>query len=345
MWGTEAMSWIKMRTNLPTDGRVMFVAEQTGKHHIVILGAVAWLWMLADQHTVDGKLMGYTAASVDRTVGVRGFCDALTKTPGGPWLEIHDGYLLIVDFEKHNGESAKARACNAVRASRFRHKNVREKAHETRTVVTESAHEKRTGALPREEKIREEKKKTEEGATAKPVAAPSEAQIAARWWTDQFCDRWAACHGDTFYPFKKGRDGNAMASIREVLRGPKGEDNRDLWPPIIDRYLADRRDFTVSRGHTLHHLADSIATYIAVPTGGPNGQSHAGRGYGKPGRIAAAADRRAAERASEFPEPAMQLPIAPPLRAGIAAGEPARVPGGGGVFAQGQGGAEASHGL
>lgn len=115
-----AFDWIKVRINLPTDPRVVFVASKVKKPAAHVVGACAWLWMLADEHSTDGTIVGYTTASVDRMVGIRGFCSALVAikdlpNSAGPWLEVGSGFLRIPDFHKHNGASAKARATEQAR--------------------------------------------------------------------------------------------------------------------------------------------------------------------------------------------------------------------------------------
>lgn len=295
----DAMSWIKIRTNLSTDPRVVNTSTKTGKHVCFVMGALQWLWALVDEHTEDGVLIGYTTAGIDRMVGIRGFCECLLSLKPTPWLIAHeDGRLEIANFDQHNGASAKKRVQTATRVAKFRNAPVTPPSVTGVTPALPKSVTSVTGALAREEKRREEKKKTEEGAAAKPAASPP-VDPEPPWWSEQFCQRWAAKHGGTPYPFKGGRDGKALAGIRDILRGPEGQENRHLWGPIIDRYLADGRPYTVSKGHTLHYLAESIATYIAVPTGVFNG----------PAKQHGPEQRRTEKSSREYPDTA-RLPIA-----------------------------------
>lgn len=145
-----ATDWIKMRVNLADDGRVVALACKLGAHSAHVVGALHWLWSKADQHTVDGKLHGYTPEYIDKQVGIPGFTQALSElTKAGkprPWVNISDDAVSICDFSAHNGASAKKRASTALRASKFRN------AHRNATSVTNRA--------PRTRKEQEEKRTT-----------------------------------------------------------------------------------------------------------------------------------------------------------------------------------------
>ena len=129
------MSWLKMRTNLLTDPRVVQVSIAVNKDRVWCVGACYVLWCLADAHSTDGKLRGYTPAIVDELVGYRGFSAALVSV--GWLIESSDG-VEIPRFDEHNSKSAKSRAQTASRVAKHRNAN---------TV---------TSALPRTEKRREE---------------------------------------------------------------------------------------------------------------------------------------------------------------------------------------------
>lgn len=266
-------NWIKMRTNLSTDPRVVNVAAATNKHACAIVGALHFLWSLADEHTSDGKLIGYKPEAIDRMVGVRGLCAAL-RDQHVNWLEVGEGFLQIPRFDTHNGDSAKRRANNAVRAAMARDPVQRQAGADGRA---RNAHGTRTESAPRGEEIRGEEKKDLKppSATAKPAAVvlatkpatkapakpkaePTDAQSDARWWTDRFCQAWSKSRGGAKYPFKGGRDGKAMSDIRECLDGTRG-----MWDEILERYFADRDPFTIKQGHTLHYLANRLATFMA----------------------------------------------------------------------------------
>lgn len=115
------MAWIKYRTNLPTDPRVVRVAGIVRKPVLHVTGALLAFWAVGDEHTTDGVLHGYTTEAVDELVGIRGFSDAL-RVVG--WIETGEGFVSIPDFDRHNGESAKKRAIKARNMQKYRGPNV-----------------------------------------------------------------------------------------------------------------------------------------------------------------------------------------------------------------------------
>lgn len=155
--GKDAMSWIKIRTNLATNPKVVNVAALTGKHVCFVLGALQWLWALADEHTTDGVLSGYTPAVIDRATGIRGFCDALQKLKPDPWLIVHDdGRVQIAKFDEHNGTSAKKRAQEQAKKAGQRSLGNGDRCPDV--VPAERGHV----SPPRGDQIREDKRREEE---------------------------------------------------------------------------------------------------------------------------------------------------------------------------------------
>lgn len=115
--GIYGMAWIKMRTNLATDGRVVSIARAVRCKPTMVLGALFILWSIADGQTEDGSLPGHDAASIDHAVGVKGFSDALSAVG---WLDIQPAGVTIPRFTDHNGASAKRRAEDAKRKGETR---------------------------------------------------------------------------------------------------------------------------------------------------------------------------------------------------------------------------------
>lgn len=111
-----AGDWIKMRSNLDGDPRVVYIAELL---HITELHAVGLLWKLwswADQHTIDGNAPSVTSSFLDRITCVSGFANAVEKAG---WLDLSHG-VILPRFEEHNGQTAKNRALTQTRVKRFR---------------------------------------------------------------------------------------------------------------------------------------------------------------------------------------------------------------------------------
>jgi hypothetical protein len=104
-----------------------------------------WLWL--DGVTVDGRVDGVTSQDVDGIVDAAGFANALISVG---WLQVNEEAesVVIPNFDRHNGETAKARALASKRQSKWR---------KSRNGVPYTSPSTRpsTGALP--EKRREEK--------------------------------------------------------------------------------------------------------------------------------------------------------------------------------------------
>lgn len=111
------MAWIKLRTDLVADPRVVSIALRTKRDRVTIIGGLYVLWSLADGYSVDGFIEAYTPEILDSLVGVEGFSEAL-KVIG--WLEVTPAGIKVPRFGEHNGQSAKARAQTALRVKRSR---------------------------------------------------------------------------------------------------------------------------------------------------------------------------------------------------------------------------------
>lgn len=129
--GTDVMAgdWIKMCLSLWDDGRVRLIARHASVtllarpvSRIEVLGALYRLWSLADEHSVDGFLKGWTVRDMDAEVGLDGFCQAL-QHPDVNWLEQCENGLKCLRYETHNGTTGKkrAQAQRRKKLSRLRH--------------------------------------------------------------------------------------------------------------------------------------------------------------------------------------------------------------------------------
>lgn len=111
------MTWIKVRTNLHEDPRVLCLSSKLGVsvHHAV--GMLVRLWSYADQHSTDGLLRMVSCDAVDNLVGQPHFHEVLALVG---WLEATKEGVLLPRYEEHNGQTAKHRAQAALRAKRSR---------------------------------------------------------------------------------------------------------------------------------------------------------------------------------------------------------------------------------
>lgn len=115
-----AGDWIKMRDNLWDDPRVAALCDACDCTEAQIIGGLYWIWSTADQHTESGHMPGLTLRQIDRKTGIKGFGDAMCSIG---WLEDCAGGVSIVNFDDHNGSSAKKRAMTAKRVAKHRDSN------------------------------------------------------------------------------------------------------------------------------------------------------------------------------------------------------------------------------
>lgn len=133
-----AGDWIKMRTNLDTDPRVLEMADELGLPELHIVGCLWKLWAWADQHTVDGNAIRVTGVTLDRFTSIIGFADALRKVG---WLEGRDGALTFPRFAEHNGQTAKKRAETGDRVKK--HRNAKSVTDVTQKVLPEKTRQEK----------------------------------------------------------------------------------------------------------------------------------------------------------------------------------------------------------
>lgn len=131
------MAWIKMRTDLITDPRVVKLAVQLRQPRAMVVGACYVLWCLADQHSEDGNLDGYTPEVLDEMAGLPGFAAGLHAAG---WLQVTADGLAVPRFDEHNSQSAKQRAQAAVRVIRQRYAASVSKTHSEKEKEKEKHH-------------------------------------------------------------------------------------------------------------------------------------------------------------------------------------------------------------
>ena len=110
-------SWIKVQVTLPESPKIFRLARLLGVGRMEALGyAVRWFCWL-DTHCANGSTE-LTESDVDALIGrvgiTRAFCEL-------EWASVDaEGYVLVLDFDKHNGKSSKQRAENQARVAAFR---------------------------------------------------------------------------------------------------------------------------------------------------------------------------------------------------------------------------------
>ena len=216
-----AGDWIKFETSTSDKPEVWAMAQSLGIDADAVVGKLLRVWAWFDQQTQEGNAVGngasvtssVTKALLDRRVGVTGFCDSMILSG---WMADDGQSLTLPNFDRHNGKTAKTRAMTAKRVATH-------KAKSNADSVTLSV----SGALPREEKNREEKSSHYVSLSLLKIRHfefLSKNTACPEWLAPMFC-RWLA--------FRTARDGHP---VDEVLQ--------DTWTANLiargqDKALAD----------------------------------------------------------------------------------------------------------
>jgi len=234
-------SWIKIRTNLEVDPKVVrissgLVRKLSGScpDHVLVMsatvGAIMRVWSMADQFATDGVLKGMTCETLDLYVGIPGFAIEMV---GVGWLVDMGDSLQLPNYQEHNGTTAKTRAIDQARkksvrksvrkVSGFCPDSVRVDPDETRTREEESKNKNSNpnGLLPLTP--------TKKSAKFDPVA-DIEAPFASKEWAEAWA-KWCAHRTELRKPLTRqatesqlaelARMGEerALAAIHHSLRG------------------------------------------------------------------------------------------------------------------------------
>ncbi len=122
-----AGDWIKFELATSDKPEVWALAEKFDIDPDAVVGKLLRVWGWFDQQTENGNAGtvsignagSVTKKLLDRLVGVPDFCGALVAVG---WLEESDNTLAIVNFERHNGKTAKNRAVTAKRVAKHKGK-------------------------------------------------------------------------------------------------------------------------------------------------------------------------------------------------------------------------------
>lgn len=118
-----AGDWIKVESCTPNKPEVMKLARLLGVSRDDAFGKAMRFWIWVDGISVDGHVDGVTSHDVDAVVGAERVARAFESVG---WLRIDDENqsIEIPNFERHNGQTAKARALKTNRQSKWRAKRV-----------------------------------------------------------------------------------------------------------------------------------------------------------------------------------------------------------------------------
>jgi hypothetical protein len=244
------MAWLKFDTATPEKPEIMAITLALGfDDPDLTVGKLLKVWRWFDQHSVDGNARGVTAALLDRVIGVSGMCAAMSNVG---WLDIEEGGLSLPNFERHNGKTAKDRALTAQRVAKSRAKT--EAVDSTNATGNDQGNAAIvTGALPREEKRREDSS-----------SLRSEEQRASRLPTD-----WALPE-----PWREWAEHErpeldltrTAAAFADYWHGKAGKDGRKVdWAATWRNWVRNERSIPPSRASPQPKHAAAARAIFGAP--------------------------------------------------------------------------------
>ena len=114
------MNWIKVEHSTPDKPEVYQIAQLCGIEPDAAFGKVLRVWMWFDVNTESGYAPSVTKTIIDRNTGVTGFADAMVKSG---WMVEKDGIIMLPNYDRHNGNTAKKRAQSCDRVRKMRAEN------------------------------------------------------------------------------------------------------------------------------------------------------------------------------------------------------------------------------
>jgi hypothetical protein len=153
-----AGDWIKLEHTTPDKPEVVQMAARLNIDQDAVVGKLVRIWVWADQNSLDGNALTVTDAFLDRVTACPGFAGALREVG---WLSGRQGLLTIPNFDRHNGQTAKARAVTNRRVSRHRAKSGGNAAS-----VTDVTPESLQKPLPEKRREEDNPPKAPQGAAA-----------------------------------------------------------------------------------------------------------------------------------------------------------------------------------
>ena len=223
------MAWIKLDSSTPDKPEVLRMARALSVTPNALLGALMRVWFWFDSQSDDGSVQGLELGDIDAIGQQTGLADAMLAVG---WLAVDERKALVLpNFQRHNGETAKRRALTAKRVSTARSRNAD---------VTHAALQERY-----QSKAEQEQSavliSTALHAGADNAIAPAGAGCAAadhprpsdHWLATRLVEAQARLCTSAVSPRARGRASRALAAITRAGRDPLA-----TMLDIIDRAAA-----------------------------------------------------------------------------------------------------------
>lgn len=194
------MNWMKIELELPDKPEVHEIAGILNLDPDAVVGKLIRVWGWFDKHTTDGNAVGVTYSLLDRFTCVTGFAEAMSLVG---WLEQKDSKLVMPNFDRHNGESAKKRAQTAKRVAKSRENSCNAQSV-TKALPEKIREDNKTPIVPFDQFWSEYPKKVSKGQAEKTWAklkpdSSLMADILQGLKAAKASDQWSK-HGGQFIP-------------------------------------------------------------------------------------------------------------------------------------------------
>jgi DNA replication protein DnaT len=111
------MSWIKVETTTPDKAEICQIARLCKCSRAEAFLAFFRFYVWLDSHSENGHVEFLEPEDVDTHSGLTGFGRAIESVK---WIAFSDGFAVVTNFDKHNGQSSKRRALEARRKANTR---------------------------------------------------------------------------------------------------------------------------------------------------------------------------------------------------------------------------------
>ena len=115
-----ANEWIKVEKNTPEKPEIRHISRACNVSPGMAFAAWFRLWSYFDSETADGEVKFLTPTDCDAIARLPGIGMALSIDHGCGWIVFHQSGATIVNWDRHNGKSAKKRAMTNRRIARWR---------------------------------------------------------------------------------------------------------------------------------------------------------------------------------------------------------------------------------
>lgn len=139
-----AGDWLKIEKTLPEKPEVWQIAGILDLDPDAVVGKLIRVFSWFDEHTEYGNAPSVTELLLDRLVSVTGFTKAL-RVSG--WIFTQGDEIVLRNFTRHNGKTAKTRATAQKRQEKYRHDNVTTKCKPEKRREEKNIRDKKTCSI------------------------------------------------------------------------------------------------------------------------------------------------------------------------------------------------------